>query len=170
MKKMILSLLVITSMIACESKTEKIATSAIPSNAGGYDLDSSENINIAKKAIEAGISADSVTFTSIYADTATIFDNKNKQTIFESLKMAPFFKSKGVIMKLENINVIWESVNFKADDLGVTNYVHAYLDASLTKGTKKVIVGINAVFAFKNGKIVREWDTYDTAPFMELLK
>jgi hypothetical protein len=169
MKKMILSLLVITSMIACESKTEKPA-SAIPSNAVGYDLDSSENINIAKKAIEAGINADSVTFRSIYVDTAAIFDNKNKQTIFESLKMAPFFKSKGVIMKLENINVIWESVNFKADDLGVTNYVHAYLDASLTKETKKVMVGINAVFAFKNGKIVREWDTYDTAQLMELLK
>jgi len=26
------------------------------------------------------------------------------------------------------------------------------------------------VFAFKNGKIVTEWDTYDTAPLAELLK
>ena len=54
----------------------------------------------------------------------------------------------------------------------LTNYPFcpAAYEASLTKETKKVIVRINGVFAFKNGKIVREWDTYDTAPFMELLK
>jgi hypothetical protein len=29
---------------------------------------------------------------------------------------------------------------------------------------------LNQVFAIKDGKILEEWDTYDTAPMMELMK
>lgn len=169
MKKIIFSLFVITSLVACESKTENTANT-IPTNAVGYDLDSSENINTAKKALDAGVNSDSAAFIAIYADTTVIYDNMNKQTIYDNMKMSAFFKSKGITMKLEKINAIWESVNFKADEIGVFNFVSLYADVSFTKETKKVIVRMNGVFAFKNGKIVREWDTYDSAPIMDLMK
>ena len=169
MKKIFFSLLVITSIVACESKTEKTANST-PANAFGYAIDSTENINTVIKAINAGVSSDSAVFVSIYADTAVIYDNMNKQTIFDNMKMASLFKSKGITMKLEHINDIWETVSYKPDNRGITNYVNVYFDASFTKGTQKLTTRINAVFAFKDGKIVTEWDTYDSAPLVELLK
>jgi hypothetical protein len=169
MKKIILSLIVMTSLVACESKTEKTAN-AVPVDAFGYTLGSSENINTAKKAIDAGVASDSAVFVSIYADSAAVYDNMNKQTIFENMKLANFFRSKGITMKLEKINQIWETVDFKPDERGISNYVNVYFDASFTKGTQKMVTRINAVFAFKNGKIVTEWDTYDSAPILELIK
>ena len=36
-------------------------------------------------------------FVSIYADSAVVYDNMNKQTIFDNMKMAAFFKSKGIL-------------------------------------------------------------------------
>jgi hypothetical protein len=178
MKKVLLSAIITTALFACGTSGDKTSTSTAnpatpgnyPANAVGYTLDSSANINTVKKAINAGISSDSVAFMEIYADTTAIYDNMHKQTIFENMKMAAFFKSKGVTMSLDKINAIWETVSNKPDDIGITNYVNVYFDASLTSATKKVTTRFNAVFAFKNGKIVREWDTYDSAPLMEVLK
>jgi hypothetical protein len=178
MKKVLLSAIIATALFACGTSGDKTSTSTAtpatpgnyPANAVGYTLDSSANINTVKKAINAGITSDSVAFMEIYADTTAIYDNMHKQTIFENMKMAAFFKSKGVTMSLDKINAIWETVSNKPDDIGITNYVNVYFDASLTSATKKVTTRFNAVFAFKNGKIVREWDTYDSAPLMEVLK
>ena len=148
MKKIIFSLFVITSLVACESKTEKTAN-AIPTNAVGYDLDSSENINTAKKALDAGVTSDSAAFIAIYADTTVIYDNMNKQTIYDNMKMSAFFKSQGVTMKLEKINAIWESVNFKADEIGVFNYVNLYADTYFIIDFNKTFIYIlvrNTIF------------------------
>ena len=78
MKKVIGSLLVISGFIACQPKTEKSVNSA-PSNAFGYVIDSSENINTVVKAINAGANFDTSIFKSIYSDTAVIYDNMKKQ-------------------------------------------------------------------------------------------
>jgi hypothetical protein len=170
MKKVLLSAIIATTLFVCgTSNAQNAKSNNYPANAVGYTLNSSENINTVKKAINAGITSDSAVFMKIYEDTAAIYDNMTKQSIFENMKMAAFFKSKGVTMKLEKINAIWETVGNKPDDIGITNYVNVYFDASLISATKKVTTRFNAVFAFKNGKIVREWDTYDSAPLMEVL-
>ena len=169
MKKILCSLMVITSLIACETKTNTAANN-FPVNATGYNLDSSDNIVAVKKAIDAGMHSDTAEAKLVYADTATVYDNKTKQTLAENMQMSNFFKTKGATIKVDKINFIWESVNNKEDSNGVKNFVFVYMDASVTKGDKKVVVGINAVFAFKNGKIVTEWDTYDSAPIMDLIK
>jgi hypothetical protein len=170
MKKILFSLVVISSLVACQSKTENTA-SAVPTDAFGYTLNNSENINTAKKAIDAGVASDSAIFVSIYTDSAVIYDNMNKQTIFDNLKMAKMLRAAGITMKLEKMNDIWETVSFKADSAReFTDYVNVYFDASFTKGDKKAIVRVNAVFGFKDGKIAKEWDTYDSAPLAELLK
>ena len=169
MKKIVGALLVVISIAACQSKTEQTANT-VPSEAFGYTLNNSENINTVKKAIDAGIGSDSAVFVSIYADSAAIYDNMTKQTIFDNMKMASALRSKGITMKLEKINDIWETVGFKPDQRGISSYVNVYFDASFIKGTQKLTTRINAVFAFKNGKIVTEWDTYDSAPMAALLK
>ena len=176
MKKVFLSAVIVSALFACGTKTENNATASstasttVPAEAFGYTLNSSENINTAKKAINAGANLDTTTLKSVYADTAEIYDNMNKQTIFDNMKMASMFKSKGITLKIEKIGDIWETVSFKEDGRPFTNYVNVYFDASFIKGTQKSTVRINAVFAFKDGKIVREWDTYDSAPVVEMLK
>ena len=169
MKKILFSLVILSSLVACESKTEKTAT-AVPTDATGYILASSENINMVKKALDAGLISDSAVIMSIYADTAAVYDNMNKQSIVENLKMGAIFKAKGITVKLEKINDIFETVGLKPDDFGISNYVNVYFNASFTKGTQKIVTRINAVFAIKDGKVVTEWDTYDSAPIAELFK
>jgi predicted SnoaL-like aldol condensation-catalyzing enzyme len=67
--------------------------------------------------------------------------------------------------------LVWEAVNYKADQkTGVTNYVISYYEVTFTKGEKKAKIIFNMNFGIKDGKIVEEWDTYDTAPLKELLK
>ena len=84
MKKIVGALLVVISIAACQSKTEQTANT-VPSEADGYTLSNSENINTVKKAIDAGIASDSAVFVSIYADSAAIYDNMTKQTIFDNI-------------------------------------------------------------------------------------
>ena len=169
MKKIVGALLVVMSITACQSKTEQTGNT-VPSEAFGYTLNNSENINSVKKAIDAGIASDSAVFVSLYADSAAIYDNMTKQTVSENMKMASALRSQGITMKLEKINDIWETISFKADNRAFTDYVNVYFDASFIKGTQKSTVRINAVFAFKDGKIVKEWDTYDSAPVVEMFK
>ena len=66
--------------------------------------------------------------------------------------------------------MIWEEINFKADEKGVTNYVLAYCTNTWTKGDKSIDIVTFQVDAIKDGKIVEEWNVYDSAPLMELLK
>jgi len=169
MKKIVGALLVFMSITACQSKTEQTGNT-VPSEAFGYTLNNSENINSVKKAIDAGIASDSAVFVSLYADSAAIYDNMTKQTVSENMKMASALRSQGITMKLEKINDIWETISFKADNRAFTDYVNVYFDGSFIKGNQKVTTRINAVFAFKDGKIVTEWDTYDTAPLAQLFK
>ena len=176
MKKVLFSAVIVSALFACGTKTESTATStasataSVPAEAFGYTLNSSENINTVKKAINAGTNFDTTTFKTLYSDTATIYDNRTKQTVVDNMKMASVFKSKGVTMKVESIGDIWETISFKPDSRDFTDYVNVYFDASFIKGTQKSTVRVNAVFALKDGKIVREWDTYDSAPVMEMLK
>ncbi len=169
MKKILFALLVISGLVACQSKTENTANT-VPADAFGYTLHNSENINTVKKAIDAGTISDTAVFVKIYSDTAIIYDNMTKQTIYENMKMVSLLKSKGITLKLEKINDIWETISMKPDSRAFSDYVNSYFDASFIKGDQKITTRVNAVFALKDGKIVREWDTYDSAPLVELLK
>lgn len=170
MKKLMASFALVTTLFACQSKTETAATSNYPSNATGYNIDSSANIETVKKALTAGLSYDTATTKTLYVDTATVWDNKTKQTLAQNMQIAGFFKSKGAVIKLERIENIWESVRNKQDVDGSQSYVHVYMTVSVTRGDKKIEAIMNAVFAFNNGKIIQEWDLYDTSEIMELLK
>jgi len=172
MKKLLLCFLVSASFIACnnqETKTEK-SSNSYPANATGYNLDSSENINIALKASKAGTSFDTTTLKTLYSDNAVIVDNQINQSLSEYIKSWSQVFGNGVKVTLDSIPVIWESVENKEDDLGIKNYVHGYIFATATRQEKKASLIMNFVFAFKNGKIVKEWDTYDSAPLVELMK
>jgi predicted ester cyclase len=48
--------------------------------------------------------------------------------------------------------------------------VFTYYDATFSRGGKSVVINYNMIFAIKDGKVVEEWDIYDSAPIMNLLK
>lgn len=154
---------------SCETKKEGAAAPQTPKGTG-YTLDSSANIELAKKLNAAFPAGDSVTAFSCYGDTAKIHDNLRVMTVKENFREFNSLVSKGITFKLDKINEIFEVVNYKPEPNGVSNYVIAWVTLSLQKGGKSVPVQMNQAFAIKDGKVVEEWDTYDSAGLMDLMK
>lgn len=175
MKKFILTAMVATALFACGNKTETTdansATASFPSNASGYTLDSSANTATLQKINELGWSGNEAQARTFYTDSAVVFDNGKKLTIDENMKMIPLFKSKGIAVKTEKYDAIWESVNNKANEDGIRNYVFAYENVAFTKGGKTVnVIVFQAVGFTKEGKIAKEWNVYDASALADFLK
>jgi hypothetical protein len=170
MKNFILTCLIGSSIIACSPTTNKTSSAEYPSNASGYNLDSSSNIDLVKKMHKTFENMDSVNYRSCYSDSAKFHDNDNKQTLSENLANFNLYKTKGITVKIEKLDPIWEIVNKKASADGITNYVESYVRLTFARGDKKATIIMNIVNSVKDGKIIEEWDTYDTKQMMEILK
>ena len=153
---------------SCESKKE--GTAATTPKGSGYTLDSSANIELAKKLNYAFPAGDSVAFYVCYSDTDKVHYNLHLVSIKENFREVHALVEKGLSFKVDKINEMFEVVNYKPSPDGVSNYVVAWVTLSLQKGGKSILVQMNQAFAIKDGKIVEEWDTYDTAGLMDLLK
>ncbi len=170
--KKIIALIAITSLLFVSCKKESAAEAvAKQPNQIGINIDKSTNIDLVKKVVAEASSFDLVKFKSNFAPTAIIHDNRNDMTLDENVKMLEGVKASGATLTLGKDPLIWEAINDKADEkTGVTNYVFSYYEATFSKGGKSAIVIYNMIFAVKDGKIQEEWDTYDSAPIMEVLK
>lgn len=156
-------------LASCESKKEGTSATETPKGSG-YTLDSSANIELVKKLNYAFPAGDSAAVYSCYNDTAKVHDNLHTVSIKENFREFHSLVEKGLTFKVENINAIFEVVNYKPTPDGATNHVVAWVTLSLQKGGKSIMVVMNQGFAIKEGKIVEEWDSYDTAGLMDLLK
>ena len=112
-------------------------------------------------AWEAGNVAE---YKSYYAEDAIFHDNNKQTTLAENVAFNTEFLKSGIKPTIR-YDVIWEEVNFKADEKGVKNYVLAYCTNTWTKGDKSIQVVTFQVDAIKDGKIVEEWNVYDSAAF-----
>jgi hypothetical protein len=100
-----------------------------------------------------------------------VHDNQNIQLIDTNLATFIPLKNAGVKFSIVGKPLIFEIVNSKPDSVtGYTNYVDTYYTIGISRGNVKKSFILNQVFAVKDGKILEEWDTYDTAPMMELMK
>jgi len=170
MKKIIFCFIIATTIYACQTKIDISGSADFPANATGYNLDSTENTETVLKAVKAMESLDTNTYRSLYAADAIFHDNLDTISLDENIALISSIKIYGIDFKITSIEPIWELVNKKASPTGVTNYVISYQFAEFTKGDKKVKVVMNSVDAFKDGKIVEEWNTYDTRNILDLLK
>lgn len=170
MKKILYYLVIATSLNACQTKTVDSESADFTANTTGYNLDSTENTATVLKAVKAMETLDTNTYRSLYAADAIFHDNLDTTNLDENIALVSSFKTNGIDFKITSVAPIWELVNKKASPTGVTNYVISYQYAEFTKGDKKVKVIMNSVDAFKDGKIVEEWNTYDTRNILELLK
>jgi hypothetical protein len=166
MKKTI-ALIALTGLlfVSCkkEAKTE-VTTPEIPKTANGYSLPTSENIDFLKKCNAAWVAGNIAEYKSYYAEDAIFHDNNKQTTLAENVAFnTEFLKSN--IKPTIRYDVIWEEVNYKADEKGVKNYVLAYCTNTWKKGDLTVDIVTFQVDAIKDGKIVEEWNVYDSAAF-----
>jgi predicted SnoaL-like aldol condensation-catalyzing enzyme len=166
MKKTI-ALIALTGLllVSCKKETTtEVTTPEIPKTADGYSLPTSENIDLQKKCNAAWVAGNIAEYKSYYADDAIFHDNNKQTTLAENVAFnTEFLKSD--IKPTIKYDVIWESVNYKANEKGVKNYVFAYCTNTWTKGEKSVQIVTFQVDAIKDGKIVEEWNVYDSAAF-----
>lgn len=169
MKKLLMGLIVTASLVACKDQKQTSTASAALPNTSGYTLDSSANIDLIKKSNAAGSTGDVTTYKSTYSDSAVFHDNLNKLSLSQNLDMLEQFKKAGLTFTME-YGALWETVNNKPDEKGVSNYVLGYLTSTFKKGDKTVKVAQFQVDAVKDGKIVEEWIIYDPTEIMALMK
>lgn len=168
MKKLLLSFLVLASLFACTNPKETSTAAPVP-KADGYTLDSSANVDLIKKSNTAGTTGDVAGYKATYSDSAVFHDNLKKITLSDNLEMLASWKKAGLSFTVE-YGAIWESINNKPSDKGVSNYVFSYLTSTFKKGDKSAKVAQFQVDAVKDGKIVEEWIVYDPTDIMSLMK
>ena len=169
MKQIIYACFVVSTIIACSPKTETASTFAVPEDVNSYNLDSSANIDLVKKMVVAFETGDSATYRSLYADSAIFHDNGSDMTLDQNVVLFNYFKSNNVTVKVEKVDPIWEIVNKEASPNGITNYVMSFQHTVYKKGDKEVKVIVSVVNGMKDGKIVEEWDLYNTKPMLDLM-
>ncbi len=172
MKKTI-SLIAIAIMLFTSCKKEENASTIETKNPDqfGVMVKKSANIEMVKKLIAMAENSDFANFKANFAPNAVIHDNMNDITIDENIKMLEDFKANGMTISLSKDPLIWENINDEPNKkTGIKNYVFTYYDATFSKGGKSVVINYNMIFGIKDGKVVVEWDIYDTAPIMGLLK
>lgn len=172
MKKTI-ALIALTGLLFISCKKEENAAPVKAKNPDEYGvmIKKSANIEMVKKLTAMATSLDFENFKANFAPNAVIHDNRKDITIDENINVLKDIKAKGMTLTLGNDPLIFEHVNYKADEkTGVSNYIFTYYDATFARGGKSVVINYNMIFAIKDGKVVEEWDIYDSAPIMELLK
>lgn len=167
MKKIIVMVLASAVFFACtKSETKKEESSK-----NGYNVVKSDNIELVKKFNEASLAYDSATVLSMYSSPQdTVHNNINKITAAESVKgMAPF-KAKNIKMSIKNYGALWEVINPEPNAKGQKNFVIAYIVMNISNGKENKDVLFHQTCAIKDGKIVEEWDIYDSKDIEAILK
>lgn len=160
MKKIIVLVLASSIVFACsKSETKKEDTSATD----GYNVLKSDNIELVKKFNEASLAYDSVKVLSMYSSPQdTVHNNIDKITAAESVKGMVPFKAKNIKMTIKNYGALWEVINPTPNAKGQKNFVIAYIVMNISNGKENKDILFHQTCAIKDGKIVEEWDIYDS--------
>jgi len=172
MKKTI-ALIALTGLLFISCKKEDTAAPANEKKPDefGVVVKKSANIEMVKKLSAMATSYDFENFKANFAPNAIIHDNMKDITIDENINVLKDIKAKGITLTLDKDPLFFEHVNHEPNKKsGISNYVFTYQDATFAKGGKSVVINYHMVFGIKDGKVVEEWDIYDSAPIMELLK
>jgi hypothetical protein len=169
MKKVFLSVLMASSLFACKSENKEAGN--VNPDQDGITINKSANIDVVKEINEDLVKYDIAKIRSHYSDTVKVHDNLNIQLIDTNLATFDVLKKAEVKFSIEGKPIVFEIVNSKPEPgSNYTNFVVTYYQIGIAKGNVKKSFMLNQVFAMKDGKVLEEWDTYDTAPLMELMK
>ncbi|RXK46534.1 hypothetical protein [Aquirufa rosea] len=172
MKNVLLLILVSGMVIACGTQEKaSISEAKKDANQNGYTVAKSSNIDLVKKFNELAIQYDTAAISAMYSSRQdTIHDNLTNMTVSENLQSISKLKAANIKISIKNYGALWETINDEASPKGVKNYVIAYILMNLNNGKQNRDIIMNQVCAIKDGKIVEEWDIYDTKAIEEFLK
>lgn len=160
MKKILLSLIVITTIISCSTKPEAKTTSdKVDPNLSGFNYRRSAYIDAIKATTKDFENLDSASYKTKYSDTVLFYDNGKITNLTENVKFFKTCITKKIQIKA-TISPIWAS-KFIHKDGTSDDYVYQSVTIKFTKGTKSVEVLYFQADQFKDGKIVREYNYYD---------
>jgi len=166
MKKLLMGLFITASIFACKNQDSN--NSNLESNSNGKP----SNTEIVREINDDLVSYNFEKLQSHYNDSTLVHDNLKVETIGKNLQGFIPLKNAGVKFAIEGNPMIYEVINNKQDTLngGYPSYVFTYITFSATKAGVKKIFKCSQIFGMKDGKVLEEWDTYDTVPVMELMK
>lgn len=171
MKKLLTIIIISLLLFSCGKKEEAKENSLKDPNQNGYTVAKSKNIELVKKLNEICFSYDSASAISMYSSsTDTVHNNLEKVTAAQSLSNFSRFKAKNIKITIKNYGALWETINDEPSPKGVKNFVIAYIVTNVNNGKVNKDVVLQQTCAIKDGKIVEEWDIYDTHFFEELFK
>lgn len=166
MKKLLMGLFITASIFACKNQDSN--NSNLESNSNGKP----SNTEIVREINDDLVSYNFEKLQSHYNDSTLVHDNLKVETIGKNLQGFIPLKNAGVKFTIEGNPMIYEVINNKQDTLngGYPSYVFTYITFSASKAGVKKIFKCSQIFGMKDGKVLEEWDTYDTVPVMELMK
>jgi len=166
MKILLMGLLITASICACKNQDSD------NSKQEGVSNGKPSNTEIVREINDDLVSYNFEKLQSHYNDSTLVHDNLKVETIGKNLQGFIPLKNAGVKFAIEGNPMIYEVINNKQDTLngGYPSYVFTYITFSATKAGVKKIFKCSQIFGMKDGKVLEEWDTYDTVPVMELMK
>ncbi|MFM7838804.1 MAG: hypothetical protein ACKO6K_04505, partial [Chitinophagaceae bacterium] len=146
-------------------------TEVVQSRGDGYTVNETDHVKLVKALNEASLKYDTASMRGYYSGVNdTIHNNLENMTLDQNLQMMGQMQKDGITATIASYPAIWETINDKPNAKGQTNFVIAYMILNLSRGTKTTSVVFNQICAIKDGKVVEEWDVYDTKPFTDLTK
>jgi hypothetical protein len=167
MKKILIAALAAISFAACApNKTE-----APVKKGNGYTDIETPNVKLVQQLNEVSMKYDTAATRGLYSSNLdTIHNNNEDMTVDQNMRLLASMQKDGITATIDNYYAIWETVNDKPNEKGVTNFVLAYMKMTITRGTKSAKVFFHQVCAIKDGKVVEEWDVYDSKPFNDIMQ
>jgi len=153
---------------ACSQKEESKTTQ--DPNQNGYTVVKSANIDLVKSFNEKAFALDTAAVRGFFAaESDTIHDNLTDLNVSQNNQLLGQLKASNVKLTIVEYIALWETINQEANPKGVKNFVIAYLKAKASNGKVTNEILFHQVCAIKDGKIVEEWDIYDTKKIETLL-
>ena len=170
MKRILFSLVTITSLMACDTKNTTTTSNNYPSNAFGYTLNSTTNTDLVKKGLHALITNDTATYKDTYSSNAIFHHNTDSMNLSQNMAMIKAQFDSKIEMKIFGVPEIWELINNNPDKNGINHYVLSFIDFQLTKGGRSMKLSISFCDLIKDGKQVEEYLIYDRTSIEALMK
>ena len=170
-KKVVVIALSLTLFVACKSNDDIKIEEKNPHQIA-IGVDSSANINLAKKVNDLAMKFDYEGLKSNFIPNAKLHDNSKDITIEDNIATLKTAQKEGIAINVNGEPIFHEVINDKPNPkTGISNYVICYYDVTFTKGDKKVnIKNYHMLFAIKDGKIHEVWDIYDASELTSLLQ
>jgi hypothetical protein len=170
-KHVIVFALSLATFVACKSNDDTKIEEKNPQQTS-IGVDSSANINLAKKVNDLAMKFDYEGLKSNFIPKAKLHDNSKDITIDDNIATLKKVQKEGIKISVNGEPLFHEVIMDKPNPkTGISNYVICYYDVTFAKGDKKVnIKNYHMLFAIKDGKIHECWDMYDASELPSLFQ